>query len=111
MNQFHINGLQSSRKITCNKLQVIHSRGNHWIVASTILSDAGCVDVYDSLYDSLDDSSVDIVTHYFGESKINMAPMKKQHGRSDCGFIFAIASAVHLSKSAVLLKWISTNFL
>ena len=100
--QFQINGLQStllqsSRKITCNKLQVIHSRGNHWIVASTILSDAGCVDVYDSLYDSLDDGSVDIITHLFGELKINMAPLKKQHGSSDCG-LFAIASAVHLSK-------------
>ena len=50
-NQFHINGilLQNSRKITCNELQVIHSIGNHWIVASTTLSDAECVDVYDCM--------------------------------------------------------------
>ena len=49
------------------------------------------------MYDSLDDGSVNIVTHLFGEPKINMAPMKKQHESSDCK-LFATASAVHLSK-------------
>ena len=48
---------QNSRQPPCNELQIIHSRGNHWIVASTLLSKRGYVNVYDSLYDSVDEDT------------------------------------------------------
>ena len=35
-------------------LNMIHSRNNHWITASTIFSSPGSVDVYNSLFDDVD---------------------------------------------------------
>ena len=68
--QFGIEGLQltlyqNSRKLLTNQLQIIHSRKNHWITASTIMSQPGYIDVYDSLYDSLDTESIKVVMHLF----------------------------------------------
>ena len=49
--QFGIEGLQltlyqNSQKPLTNQLQIIHSRKNHWITASTILSKPGYIDAY-----------------------------------------------------------------
>ena len=40
-----------------NWLQIIHSRGNHWITASTIRCEKSEVEVYDSFYGSLDNET------------------------------------------------------
>ena len=54
--QFGIKGwqltlYQHTRKPVENELQIIHSRNNHWITASTVLS---IPDVYYSLFDNVD---------------------------------------------------------
>ena len=41
-----------------NKLQIIHSQGNHWIVASTFRCEKSQVKIYDSIYNSLDPEPV-----------------------------------------------------
>ena len=56
--QFCIEGLQltlyqHTKKPPANKLQIVHSRNNHWLTASIIMSISNHVDVYDSLYDHL----------------------------------------------------------
>ena len=108
--QFNIEGLQStllqkSHIPTTNHLQIIHTRGNHWIVASTILSSPGIVTVYDTLYDAVDDDTTDVILNLFGGNhlKINMATIQKQRGVNDCG-VFSIANAVQLAKKCDPVK-------
>ena len=102
--QFNIEGLQSTLlqkpcRPTVNRLQIVHTRGNHWIVASTIFSSPGVVTVYDTLYDTVDSDTADIILNLFGGNhlRINMATIQKQRGLNDCG-VFSIANAVELAK-------------
>ena len=100
--EFQLPLYQNSQKPLTNQLQIIHSRKNHWITASTILSKPGYIDVYNSLYDSFDTESIKVVMHLFqGKEcttyKINMVQIKKQQGLRDCG-LFAIAYAGQLAK-------------
>ena len=63
-----------------NQLQIIHSRGDHWIVASTI----GCTNsvcVYDLVYNILDEGTVNVISNLFSSSKVTMMECKKQAGR------------------------------
>ncbi len=43
-------------------VQIVHSHGNHWIVASTINCQQGEVAVFDSLYASIDESTKAVIT-------------------------------------------------
>ena len=103
--QFHkIEGLQStllqSRKkssVLKNQLQIIHSRGNHWIVVSSIGCDDGIVKVYGSLYKEIDASTQEVVYNIFGAVKFNFVPIQKQKGGSECG-LFAIAISTAICK-------------
>ena len=89
-----LNGLQSTllqqktnsattSELNTNCLQIIHCRSNHWIVASTI----GCeqVEVYDSLYESIDRESADVIFDLFHTSQVTMMNSCKQEGSVDCG--------------------------
>ena len=91
--------LQKTRKPPLNELQRIHCRGNHWILASTILSVKNYVNVYDSLYDSIDEDTEQTIKFLFKDHllKVNMVKVQKQRGIDDCG-LFAIANAVQLAK-------------
>ena len=100
--QFSLQGLQSTllqttSKPSVNELQIVHSRGNYWIVASTLISKPNSVSVYDSLYDSIDEESLKVIRYLFGVKEICVVPVQKQQGYNDCG-LFAIACAVHLAK-------------
>ena len=78
-------------------LQIIHSRGNHWIIASHIGSAANVLQVFDSLYSSVDDTTMKLLTKLFGASvAIEMGSCPQQSGTADCG-IFAIATCVALA--------------
>ena len=63
-------GLQSTLLVASCKtqiavqpsLQIVHSRGNHWIVVTTLRCLVGTVKVFDSLYTSADPSTVDILS-------------------------------------------------
>ena len=47
------------------QVQVIHCRGDHWIVASTVHSGSlGNVQIYDSLFDTIDGQIVDVVSRF-----------------------------------------------
>ena len=78
-------------------LQVIHSRGSHWIVASMIGFSSGEVMVFDSLYSSIDRTTMKLILQLFGlnvKVKLEMSP--QQHGVKDCG-VFAIATCTSLA--------------
>ena len=96
-----LNGLQStlyqsrSQSLTTNGnvLQVLHSRGDHWIVATTIRCNPGEVRVFDSVYATLDDGTYETVQRMFGgrtSYRVTTTNVPKQQGGTDCG-VFAIA--------------------
>ena len=81
-------GLQNTlcqRKIRLQKIksgvQIIHDRGNHWIVASSINECNGkVIDVYDSLYDTINDETAEVIKLLFEtatETQIHLAGMQK----------------------------------
>lgn len=81
-------------------VQIIHCRGNHWIVASTLgCSNGEVIKVFDSVYDSVDKDTESLILNLFqndGSPKLEMARMHKQKGGNDCG-LFAIAVATALA--------------
>ena len=42
-------------------VQIIHTRGSHWIVASTLGSSTGDIQIFDSLYSSVDKDTQSII--------------------------------------------------
>ena len=71
----NINGLQNTllqakKQINGEKsqrMQVIHCRSNHWILASTVHDDnSDRVMIYDSLYDNVDPGTLTVIRHLFG---------------------------------------------
>ena len=74
-------------------VQIIHDRGNHWIVASTINSASNVVKVYDSIYTNIDVRTKKVIVNLFklsDEPKFDVVKMQKQVGSKDCG-LFSIA--------------------
>ena len=63
-----------------NQLQVVHSRGDHWIVASTVGCTGDEVLVCDSLYGTLDTSTVNVISNLFHSSSVKMLDCQKQEG-------------------------------
>ena len=76
-------------------LQIIHSKGNHWIVASAILS-SPTVQMFDLLYSSVD-MTTRLLTSLFGiHVSVKMGTYPQQDGTANCG-IFAIATCTTLA--------------
>ena len=102
----HLSGLESTLYLhklkvplpATNSLQIIHSQDrSHWIVASTI----GCfyneVMVFDSLFTSIDETTLAVIAQIFGthmNATIQTSP--RQHGYTDYG-IFANAVCTSLA--------------
>ena len=89
-------------KIPTNKittgLQIIHDRNNHWIVASTINSDAGCIQIFDSVYKVLNEATKKTVANLFSLSDnahFKVMKIQKQLGGYNCG-VFALAIALSI---------------
>ena len=82
---------------THSYLQIIHSKGNHWIVASTILS-SPTVQMFDSLYSSIDDVTTRLLANLFGINGISvgMGSCSQEYGTTDCG-VFSIATCTALA--------------
>ena len=90
-----------------NKVQIIHSRGDHWIVATTVRCDQHFVKVFDSIYDSVDDGTKEVISNVFGSSAIPQSvKIAKQTGVDDCG-LYAIANAtcVCFGQDPALMKF------
>ena len=82
-------------------LQILHCRGCHWIVASTINTHPK-VAVYDSLYSTIDEATEKTLKQIFGAKvKIEVADGPKQDGTTDCG-LFAIATCVAIASDVTL---------
>ena len=100
----HIEGLQSSLlqskpgreyEAGTDQLQIVHSRGDHWVLASTVGCENGKVNVYDSVYSSLDEMTKQVVFNLFNHRPINMIDSQRQEGGMDCGlFVVANATAI-----------------
>ena len=90
-----------------NQLQVIHCRGNHWIVASSVGCTKGTVNIYDSIYASLDESTKTVVSSLFhARTNMHMQPLQKQVGATDCGlFAIAVISAIAYGKDLSQLQF------
>ena len=77
-------------------LQIVHVSGyvGHWIVVSTIGCDKEEVNVYDSLYPSINDNTETIIACFLHTKalniKINIMNVAKQKGSTDCE-LYAIA--------------------
>lgn len=81
-----------------NGLQIIHDRGDHWIVASNIGAESNIVKVYDSVFTSVSQGTTEVILNLFDladSHMIEIVQMKKQDGSRDCG-LFAIAVATHI---------------
>ena len=84
---------------TSDVIQIMHTRGtrgSHWIVISTVGCGDKDVNVFDSLYSSVDKETVEIINLLFGNLCINMAGCPQQSGTKDCG-LFSIATATALA--------------
>ena len=88
------------KKIVCG-LQIIHSRNNHWIVASTLGCEVDEIKVFDSLYTSIDEATKHVILGLSQHThKILMEKMQIQEGFDDCGlFAIAVATALALDGS------------
>ena len=97
-----LSGLQSTLLLPTQmsvspSLQIIHSRGDHWIVATTIGSPANAVKIFDSLYLSIDSSTRELVNKLYGlDAQVVVKEGPRQEGYRDCG-LFAIATATLLA--------------
>ena len=113
-----ITGLQSTllqskihRAILTSKehLQIIHSRGNHWIVDSRIQAEDSVVSVYDSIYNTIDEGTL-VIKNLFRQSfSLESVPIEKQIGGRDCGlFAIGISVALCLGLDPATLKFDQT---
>lgn len=98
-NQFQkLNGLVSTwlQKKKQNQLQVIHSRDDHWIVASSVRCNSNEVLVYDSTYSTVDEKIISVIQNLFSSDNIRIKSNQKQSNGNDCG-LFAIANATAIA--------------
>ena len=85
-------------RIVCGIQIIFCKERNHWIVAARIGSCHNSINVYDSLYKSIDKDTKQAILNMFkkvGQVKINSVNMQTQRGGTDCG-VFAIAIATSL---------------
>ena len=68
--------------------------GNHWITISNIGEKGKCVNLYDSLYNGVSQTTKELIGNYMNKDKvkINVINVQQKENGSDCG-VFAIAYA------------------
>ena len=96
-----------------NKVQIIHSRGNHWIVAATVGDELEkTVKVYDSVYNNIDDGTCKIISNVFGSlAALCNVNTSKQSGVDDCGlYAVAYATAVCHDQDPTVMNFDQTSF-
>ena len=76
-------------------LQILHTRGNHWIIATTLGYPIGSPKVFDSLYESIELPTLNLLSSLYG-SVVKIEDGPKQLGVKDCG-VYAIATATLLA--------------
>ena len=101
---------QRTPNVTSRCLHSIASyweRSIHWIVASSVGCIEDIVNIYDSLYTSLDGPTKMVVSSLFhARTNMHMQPLQKQVGGTDCGlFAIAVISAIAYGKDPSLLQF------
>lgn len=107
-NQFpNVHGLQTTHllprscklpRLSTNSLflQIVHSRGNHWI-AIAAQGPSASVQVFDSMYTIISDETQKLCVTLFGtERKVEKGRCTQQEGTTDCG-VHAIATCTALA--------------
>ena len=103
--------LQSKKKYPALKdkhsVQIVHSRGDHWIVAARVQAPSGVVKVYDSVYDTVDKETAMIILRLSGGTcSLETMTIRKQSGSSDCGlFAIGISTALCFGLDPVTIKF------
>jgi len=78
-------------------VQILHVRGNHWVVISNLLCHDNEIKYYDTIYNDIDQRTQDLLNKMFGEDVTVTVDtqVQKQKGDKDCG-VFCIAIATSL---------------
>ena len=84
----------ADRKIK-HGLQIVHCRGNHWILASNMANEEGILNIYDSVYSNIDNNTQEVLANLFVFKKVCFVTFQKQVCGTDCG-LFAIAAATQI---------------
>ena len=103
--------LQAKPRKRCEEnkkmIQIVHSRGDHWIVTAMVLSTDDRVLVYDSLYRTLDRPTENIISNLFPTATIKeLVQVNRQTGGLDCGvFAVAISTALAFQQNPAMIKF------
>ena len=89
--------LKPSDNSFASRLQVIHCRHDHWMVAPTMHSGPTAkVQIYDSLFDTIDSQTKTVISNLFGSAaNPEIIVVSRQAGIKDCG-VFALANLIAL---------------
>ena len=89
------------------QIQIVHSRGDHWIVASAVFATGDEVLVYDSVYRTIDQITTRIISKFFPTStSAQLVEINRQSGGQDGGvFAIAITMALALHQDKRLMKF------
>lgn len=113
-------GFRSIACVTANKadkiekkgIQLMHVNSNHWICAY-IHDKRDTIDIYDSLYPSIDDKlkiSLKNLIHEIGKNEPPVTFQKKemqiQENYDDCGvFAIAVATSLCFGEDPTVVRW------
>ena len=92
---------KSLRPLSGQSLQILHTRGDHWIAVSTVNIEPDVEDiiVYDSKYSNLSPDTKFLIGKLINTDKpavsVNIANVTKQSGAADCG-LYAVAYTPHI---------------
>ena len=76
--------------------QIIHVRGDHWVVISNHFCSQNNLRVYVIVFSDIDNSTMSLLNSMFSkDNTVTLAPLQKQQGGVDCG-VFSIAIATSL---------------
>ena len=91
-------------------LQILHVNGNHWITISNIGVSDNSVNVYDSLYNGITQTTKELIAKYVHKKKvkINIINVHQQENDSDCGvFVIAFAKCLLEGKDPSLYDFVN----
>ena len=78
-------------------VQILYIRSNHWVVISNVQCNGNNLNVYDTVYNDIDSSTLDLINSMFEENVTFsiVEQLEKQQGDVDCS-VFSIAIATSL---------------
>lgn len=87
-------------------VQILHVRGDHWVVLLNLQCEKSTVFIYDTVYTDIDEQTRCLVDLMFdGKVQINVNCIQKQLGSTDCGvFVITIATSLLWGCYPVMLQ-------